>query len=307
MKKIIKSIRSFVPINIFIRTIVKSLFYLNEKLMRFFHKHWAISGIFKVELPDGEKFKIYSKGDDFIPTQVYWKGYSGYEYSIIPFYYLSKESNTIIDIGANIGYYSIVASASNINSKIYAFEPVERIVNRFEKQIEINNYKNIKIEKLIVGNKNEAVKFFIPKGNSMSLAASTKKGWVSNVDEVLVDSVTLDEYKNQNKINKIDLIKMDCEFHELEVLQGMTNILISDKPNIIMEVLFNEDEGVKGYFENSQHIEIEELMKKNGYYFYLITKETLFRIDKLEYNEIYRNYLFSAIKTKNRYIPYSKI
>lgn len=133
MKMLLKKIKYLIFINQSVRFLILSVWKISLKLHNIFTIHWPVTGVFKVKLPKGEIFKIYSKGDDFIPTQVYWKGYSGYEYSIIPFYYLSKESNTIIDIGAHIGYYSIVASASNINSKIYAFEPVERIVNRFEK------------------------------------------------------------------------------------------------------------------------------------------------------------------------------
>jgi hypothetical protein len=67
---------------------------------------------------NNEKVKLFSKGDDLIPPQVSWKGYDGYEYSIIPFSYLSLKSNVIINIGANIGYFSLIASASNSKAKI---------------------------------------------------------------------------------------------------------------------------------------------------------------------------------------------
>jgi len=304
MKEIIKKIRAIPFINLIIRKTVK--FFINVGI-KIDTTHFIVSGVVKIILPHNEKFKLFSKGDDFIPSQVYWKGYEGYEYSIIPFYYLSTKSNVIIDIGANIGYYSLVAATANINSKIYAFEPVDRIVNRFNKQIEINNFNNIKVEKLVVGDTNDKISFYIPKGNSMALASSTKKGWVRDTEEVRVNSITLDNYSNEKNIGKIDLIKMDCEFHELEVLRGMKNILEKDKPLILMEILFSESEGVKGYFENSQSKEIENIMLKNNYYFYLITSTKLIRVDKLVYNKIDRNYLFSTKKSKNTEIPYHKI
>jgi len=49
----------------------------------------------------------------------------------------------------------------------------------------------------------------------------------------------------------VNLIKMDCEFHEKEVLDGMKDILKEDKPVIIMEVLFPEGEGEKGNLPNN--------------------------------------------------------
>jgi FkbM family methyltransferase len=307
MKNILKKIRSILIINLIFRVSFNWLIELGRKLFQLCSLHWPISGVVVINLPDKKVLKIYSKADDFIPSQVYWKGYDGYEYAIIPFYYLSKELSTIIDIGANIGYYSLVAATANPLAKVVSFEPVDRIVHRFKKQIEVNGFSNIKIEKKIVGDKNDHVKFYIPKGSEMALASSTKKGWVTDVDEEVIQSTTLDSYKIENRIDKIELIKMDCEFHELEVLKGMENILSSDKPIIMIEILFPTAKGVEGHFESNQHVEIEKLMLDNGYYFYLITKQALFRVDKLEYNELDRNYIFSSKKSKNRYIPYSQI
>jgi len=100
---------------------------------------------------------------------------------------------------------------------------------------------------------------------------------------------------------------MDCEFHELEVLVGMKDILEKDRPLIVIEIFFPESDGVEGHFENNQYLEIEKMMLDQGYYFYLITKEALFRVDKLEYNELDRNYIFSSKKSINRYIPHAEV
>ena len=294
MKQLLKNIRAIPFVNLLMRILIKLLISLGVKIDT---THFIVSGIVKIKLPENESLKLFSKNEDYIPSQVYWKGYLGYEYSVAPFYYLSKNANTIIDIGANIGYYSLVASASNPESKVFAFEPVKRIVHRFEKQIRINNFKNIKIEEHIIGDKNDNVKFYIPKGDTMALAASTKKGWVKDVEEVSVASSTLDEYKTKNKLKTIDLIKMDCEFHELEVLQGMNEILRKDKPIILMEILFPESDAVKGHFNYDQSSEIENIMLENKYYFYLIKQNSIERVDKLIYNKTDRNYLFSTKKS----------
>lgn len=306
MKTILKRIRANSIVNRLVRIIAKRIIAIGNKTFERYSLHWPIHGAISVSLPDNKSFKILGKGD-FIPTQAYWKGYSGYELAIIPFYHLSKEANTIIDIGANIGYFSIIAAAANPSSEIYSFEPVNRVAERFEEQTRLNKKFNIVVERKVVGDANGNVKFFVPKGNQMSLASSTKKGWVSDVEEVSVPSITLDSYKLNQKLNKIDLIKMDCEFHELEVLKGMKEILVSDKPIIMIEILFPEAKEVKGYFENAQYIEIEKMMKENDYYFYLITKDALFRVDSLEYSELDRNYVFSSKKSQNRYVPYSNI
>ncbi len=74
-----------------------------------------------------------------------------------------------------------------------------------------------------------------------------------------------------------------------------------------MEVLFPEGEGQKGHFEMVTHIEIERIMKNNGYFFYLISKDALIRVDKLEYNPDERNYLFSTKCTDKIYNAFSEM
>ncbi len=303
-----KAVRAFIPINIGVRVLVKFRIGISQRIFRFFSIHWPVSGEVKFELPLGEKIKLYSKTDDYISTQVFWHGYKGYEgASIELFYYLSKKSSVILDIGANVGYYALVAAISNSKSIVHAFEPVARIYERLNLNIGINNLSNVFTVCSVVGNSVEPVKFYLPKVDGMVLASSTKKGWASNAEEILVPSVSLDIYKNKAGISKMDLIKMDCEFHEIEVLNGMKRILQEDGPIILIEVLFPEGEGQKGHFEMETHFEIERIMKENGYYFYLICSNALIRMDALEYNPDERNYLFSKRCSEKRYLSFSEM
>ena len=63
------------------------------------------------------------------------------------------------------------------------------------------------------------------------------KGYSGDILEYNVASLKLDDYINQNKIKKIDLIKIDVEMHEAEVLEGFKVYLEKFKPIIIIEVL----------------------------------------------------------------------
>lgn len=307
MKSQLKALRANTLINFFLRIFFKGLLLFKVPITDKILQHITVSGVVKIILPDGQFIKLFSKGDDLIPTQVYWSGFDGYEYSISPFYYLAKKLNTVVDIGANIGYYSLVAAVANPNCNVFSFEPVQRIAERFDNQVKINKFSNIRIEELIVGNVDGSTTFYIPKGKNMDLAASALKGWISNVDEVDINSVKLDSYKEKMGIEKIDLIKIDCEFYELEVLQGMSDVLRNDKPVILMEVLFTEKEGMKEKIKKDPHKEIERIMKKNGYFFYTIKRNYLERVDNLEYNEVDRNFLFSPICSNKKIISFKDI
>jgi len=308
VEKILKFIRSIILINLLVRIIVKGSFLFTKKAFDYYSLHWPVYGTISYALPNKKKIKIFSKGDDFVSTQAFWKGYDGYEGpSIRLFYQLSTLSQTIFDVGANVGYFSLVGAGANKNAKVFAFEPIPIVFERLVKNLEINKLDNAKAINAAVGESVAQLKFYVPNIIGMPLASSTKKGWYEDSTEIEVKSTSLDHFKTKEKLNRIDLIKIDCEFHETEILNGMKSILSIDKPLILMEILFPEEKGVKGHFENHNYVDIERIMKENGYYFYMVNEAGLIRMDKLEFNPEERNYLFSTKKSGNTYLPFSDI
>lgn len=306
MKKLLKKIRLWSPVNIPVRSLFRAFGNFSRRINAFFSLHWPVSGNVSFRLPGGETAQLYSKGDDYIPTQLYWKGYAGYEgASVALFYELSKRSQCIIDIGANIGFFSVVAGCANPNANIYAFEPVSFILDRLKKNALLNGLANVHAEQLAAGNKDENISFFLPEQEGIPFSGSAKKGWAEKTTEISVRSVRLDTFRSERQTGKIDLVKMDCEFHEKEVLQGMKQVLATDQPLLLTEILFPESDGVKGHFENAEYLAIEQLLRDAGYYFYLINATALVRVDRLEYNPDDRNYLFSPKKSSRVYLPYS--
>lgn len=302
---VLKKIRSIHWFNYIIRASVKSFYRFSQKAFAFFSLHWPVYGIISFGLPGEEKVKIYSEGDDFVSTQAFWKGYTGYEGpSVKLFYYLSKGSSVIFDMGANVGYFTLIAAAANKGAMVYSFEPIPYIFKRLERNIKLNEFTNVVAVNSAVGNLNGAISFYAPDLEGICHAGSTKKGWASGTTEIKVPSVTADSFKAEKKLPKIDVIKMDCEFHEVEILNGMAVTLADDKPVILMEVLLPGREEVGDYKDNS-YIEIEKIMKQWNYYFYLVSETGLIRVDKLEYNPDQRNYLFSAKRSENVFLPYS--
>jgi len=304
---VLKMIRIFSLVNVPVRAFIKVQTGFYQKVFRFFSIHWPVSGIITFKLPEGEKVKIYSKGDDYVSTQAFWKGYKGYEGPTIQlFYYLAKKSKVILDIGTHVGYFTLIGAHSNPSASVFSFEPVKHIFNRLKDNIRINGLTNVTATESVVGNSEAPVKFYIPEGK-LPFAGSTQKGWASGAKEVTIPSVSINTFKMNNKILKIDLIKIDCEFHEMEVLKGMSRVLKEDKPAIIMEVLFPQGEGQKGHYEVETYKEIETFMKENNYYFYLINEMALIRLEKLEYNPDERNYLFSTKLSSRTYLAFSDI
>jgi|GEM_PF-1193391 len=305
MKNFLKYLRALPFINYPVRMTARALFPRRSRAYRFFTLHWPVYGLISFSLPAGERVRMYSEGDDYVSTQAFWKGYTGYEgASVQLFYHLSKRAKGIVDVGANVGYFTLIAGKANPSAKIFSFEPVETICERLKRNVRMNSLANVQVECCAAGNKEETIAFYVPKVEGLPLAGSTKKGWHGDTREEQVPAVTLDAYAERQRA-KIDLVKMDCEFHEVEVLQGMTRVLREDKPVLLMEVLFPGQEGITAHFQTDSHSQIETLMRANGYFFYRIGPNELRRVDKLEHNPDERNFIFSAKRSEKKILPYS--
>jgi len=146
---------------------------------------------------------------------------------------LSEKSEVIIDVGANVGKYSILSSKSNPNAKVFAVEPEKENFEVLEKNKKLNNCKNLKLIKVALNDKNQKVKLYkaeINKGGHSLKHSSNSQNFE------IVDGEKFDDVFS-NKIQRIDLLKIDAEGAELEILKGAQNFLKNKRiKNIIIEL-----------------------------------------------------------------------
>jgi FkbM family methyltransferase len=142
-----------------------------------------------------------------------------------------KEGMVFADIGANIGYYSLLVSQLvGKEGKIYAFEPAPENYSTLLKNIEMNGYQNIITVNKAVSNTNGIVRFFIDESNPLYHKLKNSKDIKGTIE---VNATTLDDYF-KDKERKIDIIKMDVEGAELAVLKGMRRVMTENKNLIIL-------------------------------------------------------------------------
>lgn len=144
-----------------------------------------------------------------------------------------KKGMTVLDIGANIGYYTLIAARLvGDEGKVIAFEPDPTNFALLKKNVEGNGYKNVILVQKAVSNKAGEVKLFLRAGN---LAGHHLYDAHDGNKFVTVSAITLDEYLENENLNKIDFVKMDVEGAEWGVLQGMRNLI--EKNNDVKIVL----------------------------------------------------------------------
>lgn len=181
-----------------------------------------------------------------------------------------KEGNVVLDIGANIGYYTVLfAKLVGEAGKVYAFEAEASNFKILKKNVYENNYNNVMLEQKAVSNKSGTVKFYIGKDSN-----TENQLFKPNVkhEEIEVESVSIDEYFKQLN-QKIDFVKMDIQGAEPLVIEGMTEIIKTNK-NLKIMLEWWPDAIRKYGIDPSKHLtqlvnlgfKIFEIDDKNGMY-----------------------------------------
>jgi FkbM family methyltransferase len=214
----------------------------------------------------------------YVTKTLFWNGTENFEYTPI-FEKLIVQCRTFLDVGANTGYYSIVAAKENKNIQVYAFEPSFGPAYFLKRNIEINKFNDqIRHYPIALSDRAGTIDFFeirtttTKEGFNLSGVGTTRKIFTSqeNSSIVKVKAETLDSVVNEFGQIPVDLIKMDTEGTEDYILRGSSNTIAKHKPIIICETLFNQIEK-----------DIESIMKGHGYEFYNHLRGRLYKTETL--------------------------
>jgi len=161
-----------------------------------------------------------------------WCALSGldYEQELAQFINLIKPGDVILDIGANIGTYTIRAARKTGSSgHVFAFEPLSSTFNRLKQAISINGISNITAYCKAVGIESGTVTIH-DGGRESSAGLLTNTG---NAHQVQM--VSLDAFADTLQLDRVDWVKMDIEGAEPLVVQGALKIIEHFKPAFLFE------------------------------------------------------------------------
>src|SRR5882672_879944 len=260
-------------------------------------RHLVRSGPARSSLPNGQIFKLRTQGDDWISNELFWKEWDGFEPETSPvFYELAAKSTVVFDVGAHIGYYSILAALANPASKVYAFEPLPRAIRRFRENLNENKIDNVELIERAVGASPGEAPFYclpdtssgIPSSSGLSKIFFEQPCCVNDgiSPRITAQVIRLDDFVKERRIERVDLVKIDTETTEPDVLRGMSAILKRDHPDLIFEVLpwLNTDE------------RIDEILCPLDYRYYLLTDNGAQERSHIRSDQLHRNYLARSPK-----------
>jgi FkbM family methyltransferase len=188
-------------------------------------------------LPNGGRVLI---GPDAMHQTVlpYWIGRyeTGVVESILQTIRRLAPGSVMMDIGANLGFYTVLAATALREQgagMVYSFEPNPPMFAELEKNVSLNDFTNVKLENIGIGDVNAEMPLFVKDYGPTVSSLRDMKGTLT--DQVNIHVTTLDEYASSHRIENVGLLKVDVEGSELLVLRGALHLLARDRPTVVYE------------------------------------------------------------------------
>jgi FkbM family methyltransferase len=215
-----------------------------------------MSRTLQVKCINNGRYNVFFMADDEYIGPTIASGYEwdGWMREDLEKYY--KEGTEILDVGANIGYNSLMFSDYG---PVYAFEPLFHKVTTMN--VENNKLKNnIYVAPIALSNKNENKMMYFPKAvkqtglRNYGGSSMQKTNGMDETTKTEVECRRLDDiYKGVTSV-----IKIDVEGHELEVLMGAENIIKKYMPTLLIEIFDFENNKVPKYLKSLGYGDPEE-------------------------------------------------
>ena len=195
---------------------------------------------FIINLRNNLKCKIRIKSTDL---QAFANVWLNKEYEEIGFFIESDE--TVIDIGAHIGLFTVYASQFCKNGKIISCEPIKENFELLKENVSINNLSNIILYNNAITDKNDKVKVYLNNDS----AANSIYGNGENYEEI--STLSLSKILDEN-MNEKNCLKLDCEGAEYQIINNTPDKYFKKITKICLEY----------HVINKDKIQLEKLKKR---------------------------------------------
>jgi FkbM family methyltransferase len=194
-------------------------------------------------------------------------------------------SPVVFDVGANLGIYTKTVFEIRADSNLFVFEPAQKTFEKLSRNLNNGKYAQgkFKLFNCALGNETGMATLYSDKDLS-ELASLTKRN-LSHVkmemamkEEVKIR--TIDEIFSDEKLTKIDLLKLDVEGHELDVLRGAAGCFEQKKIDVVQFEFGASNIDTRTYFRDYFNF-----FKEKKFKIFVIGIGGISSIDK--YNDIY--------------------
>lgn len=175
---------------------------------------------------------------------------------------LASQAAVVLDIGANVGIFSLAALAANPAAVVHAFEPTPELADGLRGTAALNNLSGLRIHQAAVSRRTGHAVLHRWRGEhggngGMNFVTTDPARSAGST----VDAVSLDDFCRRHEIDRIDLMKLDVQGNEHEVLAGAEGLLHAGRiDTVLLELNWAAE-------VSSPAEEAVRILERNGYRF----------------------------------------
>ncbi len=201
-----------------------------------------------------------------------------------------RETDICFDVGANVGYYTVLMGGIARRGRVHAFEPEPLARAVLALNVVLNGLQNVVISPSAVGRIEGEACFSVARDRAYSGFADTGRRPMERVAAVAV--TTLDDWARASRLDRVDVLKVDVEGAEGEVIAGGHALLQHPdrRPRLVMLELFDANHGAFGTSIEA----IVDRMTQFGYSPFVVLGGRCEAYGRIHYNR-HVNVFFSTI------------
>jgi FkbM family methyltransferase len=188
---------------------------------------------------------------------------------------LMRKDDVFVDVGANEGFFSVLASLASGGGRVFALEPQSRLVPVIEENLRLNGCRNATVSHLALSDRTGTATLHLQAStNTGSSGFFNARGRGLGREEV--STMKLDDYFTANHIDRVRLMKVDCEGAEKLVMEGAHATLRARTVDILAW------EYHPGVISEDEMAQMDAYLKKCGYVLLTINGQTIYCLPGLE-------------------------
>lgn len=196
-----------------------------------------------VDLPyfdlEGKPTVRLAGGNSGVVRQVFWFGREGYEATEVRLWSaLCARAGTIVEIGANVGYFAVHGALAAPTASYLAIEPHPESARQLKENCRLNSLDNVSVvEAAAVGpTDGPSITLLVPRGTREATPTGAFVEGAEAMSRIPVQSIQVEARDASQLAGGADLIKIDAEGAEYTIISALWNDIVRVRPTLLVEV-----------------------------------------------------------------------
>jgi FkbM family methyltransferase len=182
----------------------------------------------------------FAREDSAVLQRVYWMGREGWEPELVRWWpVLCSEATGILELGANVGYYTVQGARAAPHAPYRAVEPHPRTAAVLRGNLELNGISTVEVVEAAATGDSAAgsVELLVPRFDHFDTPAGALVAERSEIRRPGTRAIQVVSVPVTTLMGGVDLLKLDVEGQEHELLQALVPHLVESRPTICVELL----------------------------------------------------------------------